>query len=140
MKYTILLLGALLMGLQQINAQNYFWIGFTDKNNSEYSLNNPEMYLSERAIQRRINQNIPIDSLDLPVNKNYIDSVLTLDVEFVHASKWLNGMTVRCDSANLADSIISWDFIREVQLTKPGAATKSAFNKFEEITLLYRRR
>ncbi|HYQ56976.1 MAG TPA: S8 family serine peptidase [Draconibacterium sp.] len=132
MKYTILLLGALLMGLQQINAQNYFWIGFTDKNNSEYSLEHPESYLSERAIQRRINQNIPIDSLDLPVNKNYIDSVLTLNVEFVHASKWLNGITVRSDSANLKDSIISWDFIREAQLTKPTVLLKSAFNKFKE--------
>ncbi|MDX8340670.1 S8 family serine peptidase [Draconibacterium sp. IB214405] len=131
MKYTILLLCTLLMGLQQINAQNYFWIGFTDKNNSEYSLDNPSVYLSERAIERRINQNIPIDSLDLPVNQNYIDSVLTLNVELVHASKWLNGITVSCDSTNLADSL-TWDFIREVQLTKPGTATKSTFNKFED--------
>ncbi|QIA09261.1 S8 family serine peptidase [Draconibacterium halophilum] len=130
MKYTILILGVLLMGFQQLNAQNYFWIGFTDKNNSEYSLDNPEAYLSERAIQRRINQNILIDSLDLPVNQNYIDSVLTLNVELVHASKWLNGLTVRSDSANLADSISSWNFISEVQLTKPAATAKSGYNKF----------
>nr|WP_163321904.1 S8 family serine peptidase [Draconibacterium mangrovi] len=132
MRYIILLLGTLLMGLQQVSAQNYFWIGFTDKNNSEYSLDNPEMYLSERAIQRRFNQNIAIDSLDLPVNQNYIDSVLTLDVELVHTSKWLNGITVRCDSATLADSLVYWSFIREVQLTKPDISTKSTFNKFAD--------
>ena len=132
MRYTIILLGALLLGLQQINAQNYFWIGFTDKNNSEYSLDQPEMYLSERAIQRRINQNIALDSLDLPVNQNYIDSVLTLNVALVHASKWLNGITVRCDSATLADSLGYWSFIREVQLTKPDISTKSIFNKFAD--------
>ncbi|WP_297100840.1 S8 family serine peptidase [uncultured Draconibacterium sp.] len=132
MRYTILLLGTLLLGLQQINAQNYFWIGFADKNNSEYSLDHPGTYLSERAIQRRINQNISIDSLDLPVNQNYIDSVLTLDVELVHASKWLNGITVRCDSATLADSLGYWSFIREVQLTKPDITSKSIRNKFAD--------
>nr|WP_319269552.1 S8 family serine peptidase [uncultured Draconibacterium sp.] len=132
MKYTIILLGALLMGFQQINAQNYFWIGFTDKNNSEYSLDHPEAYLSARAIQRRTKQNIAIDSLDLPVNQNYIDSVLTLNVEFVHTSKWLNGITVRCDSANLADSVLHWDFVREIQLTKPASIIKSVSNKFAD--------
>ncbi len=120
------------LGVQAIHAQNYFWIGFTDKNNSEYSLDHPEMYLSERAIQRRSNQNIAIDSLDLPVKQNYIDSVLTLDVELVHASKWLNGITVRCDSATLADSLGYWSFIREVQLTKPDISTKSLYNKFAD--------
>ena len=132
MKYTIILLGALLIGFQQINAQNYFWIGFTDKNNSEYSLDHPEAYLSARAIQRRTKQNIAIDSLDLPVNQNYIDSVLTLNVEFVHTSKWLNGITVRCDSANLADSVLHWDFVREIQLTKPASIIKSVSNKFAD--------
>ncbi|WP_319589446.1 S8 family serine peptidase [uncultured Draconibacterium sp.] len=132
MKYTIILLGALLMGFQQINAQNYFWIGFTDKNNSEYSLDHPEAYLSARAIQRRTKQNIAIDSLDLPVNQNYIDSVLTLNVEFVHTSKWLNGITVRCDSANLADSVLHWDFVHEIQLTKPASIIKSVSNKFAD--------
>nr|WP_321996962.1 S8 family serine peptidase [Draconibacterium orientale] len=132
MKYIILLLGTLWLGVQAIHAQNYFWIGFTDKNNSEYSLDHPEMYLSERAIQRRSNQNIAVDSLDLPVKQTYIDSVLTLDVELVHASKWLNGITVRCDSATLADSLGHWSFIREVQLTKPGMSTKSLHNKFAD--------
>ncbi|WP_081804751.1 S8 family serine peptidase [Draconibacterium orientale] len=132
MRYIILLLGMLWLGVQAIHAQNYFWIGFTDKNNSEYSLDHPEMYLSERAIQRRINQNIAVDSLDLPVKQTYIDSVLTLEVELVHASKWLNGITVRCDSATLADSLGNWSFIREVQLTKPGMSTKSLHNKFAD--------
>ncbi|WP_319231806.1 S8 family serine peptidase [Draconibacterium orientale] len=132
MRYIILLLGMLWLGVQAIHAQNYFWIGFTDKNNSEYSLDHPEMYLSGRAIQRRINQNIAVDSLDLPVKQTYIDSVLTLDVELVHASKWLNGITVRCDSATLADSLGYWSFIREVQLTKPGMSTKSLHNKFAD--------
>ncbi len=113
-------------------AQNYYWLAFTDKNNSEYSLDEPEEYLSERAIQRRANQNILIDSLDLPVNQNYIDSVLSLGVEFVHASKWLNGITIKSDSSKLADTLLSFPFVDFVQLSKPDQSTKSAFDKFSD--------
>ena len=48
-----------------INAQiapNKYWVQFTDKNDSPYSINNPEEYLSERAIQRRQDYNIAIDN------------------------------------------------------------------------------
>ena len=47
-----------------INAQiapDKYWVQFTDKNDSPYSINNPEEYLSERAIQRRQDYNIAID-------------------------------------------------------------------------------
>ncbi|WP_297090979.1 S8 family serine peptidase [uncultured Draconibacterium sp.] len=136
MKYLIIFAIIGFWGLQQLNAQNYYWIGFTDKNNSSYSLDHPEAYLSERAIQRRIRQNIQLDSLDLPVNKTYIDSVLSLDVTFVHASKWLNGITVKTDSANLGQQLESWAFISEVHLTKPGTITKQAYNKFNDETIV----
>jgi len=118
------------------SAQNFYWIAFTDKANSPYSLDHPEEYLSERAIQRRINQNIDIDSLDLPVNQMYIDSVLTLDVSLVHASKWLNGMTVKTESLVLADSLSDWTFVKYVQLTKPAQTIKSAYSKFADEVVL----
>ena len=69
-----------------------YWIGFTDKINSNYTLNNPLGYLSERAILRREKQAILIDSLDLPVSQLYIQSVLAAgDFELWAISKWLNG-------------------------------------------------
>lgn len=125
---TILLVTASLA----IKAQNYYWIGFSDKNNSPYSISSPEEYLSERAIERRLNQNIQIDSLDLPVNSEYVDSVLTLDVEFVHASKWLNGITVKTNSDTLSKVVSDWSFIKDIQRTKPAIISKSAFNKFDD--------
>lgn len=114
-----------------VSGQNYYWIGFTDKHNSEFSLDNPEAYLSVRAIERRNKQNVPIDSLDLPVNQFFIDSVLTLDVEFVHASKWLNGMTVSTEIENLGDILADWTFIDYIQRTKV-LDLKSATSKFNE--------
>ena len=60
-----------------LNAQTpmKYWVQFTDKGNNPYSLSNPSAYLSNRAIQRRLNQNIPIDSLDLPVTPMYVQGV-----------------------------------------------------------------
>ena len=42
-------------------------ISLKDKVATEYSLKRPEKFLSERAIERRKKQNLPIDSTDLPV-------------------------------------------------------------------------
>ncbi|MCY1720940.1 S8 family serine peptidase [Prolixibacteraceae bacterium Z1-6] len=130
MKYSILFIVFFFVYVFQIKAQNYYWIAFTDKNNTNYSLDNAGEYLSERAIERRERQNIAIDSLDLPVNSWYVDSVLSLDVEFVHASKWLNGITVKTDVDSLDKIIPDWYFVKEIQLTKPALTNKSSSNKF----------
>lgn len=132
MKSFVLLIFALVLTFST-KAQNFYWIGFTDKNNSTHSLDNPEEYLSQRAIQRREKQNIPIDTLDLPVSSIYIDSILKVaDVDLVHASKWLNGITVksRIDSVDIQFPELA--FVREVQRTKPNLTQKSASNKFSE--------
>jgi subtilisin family serine protease len=132
MKYILLFVFVFLLFAFHAKAQNYYWIAFNDKSSTEYSLSHPEVYLSQRAIERRERQNIPIDSLDLPVNSNYIDSVLTLDVTLKHASKWLNGITVSTDLEGLDTCLVKWDFVKEVQLTKPSLSTKSALNKFSD--------
>lgn len=130
MKRKILLAILLITAVLPVLAQNYFWIGFTDKNNTPYSIAKPNEFLSERAIQRRDRQQIEIDSLDLPVNKNYIKEVTDLGVEFVHSSKWLNGITVKVAIDSFEYKAKQLPFVKEVQLTK-SAATKSAFNKWE---------
>lgn len=132
MRHTIFFILFLQLLCFKTKAQNYYWIAFTDKNNTPYFLSAPEDYLSERALERREKQNIPIDSLDLPVNTNYIDSVLSLDVEFVHASKWLNGITIKTNLDGLDEKIRDWSFVKEVQLTKPNNVNKSIRTKFEK--------
>jgi serine protease AprX len=112
-------------------AQEYYWVGFSDKNDTPFSLSSPEDYLSERAIQRRIKQNIAIDSLDLPVNQNYIGEVIKVGASFIHASKWLNGITVKAETDSFAIKVSKLPFVKEVQLTK-GLAKKSAIQKFNE--------
>jgi serine protease AprX len=113
-------------------AQEYYWVGFSDKNDNSFSLSAPETYLSERAIQRRIKQNIAIDSLDLPVNQNYIQEVVKIGASFIHASKWLNGITVKAETDSFAIKVSKLPFVKEFQLTK-SAVKKSAIQKFAEL-------
>ena len=114
MKKTLLIatLIALCTGaFAQIGPDLYF-IEFTDKNNTPYSLDNPQEYLSQRAIDRRQTQNIAIDSLDLPVNPSYIVALQELGLEIVNPTKWLNGTTVRTNDYNLVLQARNLPFVK----------------------------
>ena len=99
--------------------QSWYWIGFTDKAGSPHSIHKPETFLSERAIERRVRQNIPIDISDLPVSRIYVDSILRSGAILMHSSRWLNGITVQALNESLYYQWKNLGFIREIQLTKP---------------------
>lgn len=48
--------------------ENIYFVQFSDKLGTPYSLSRPEDFLSERAILRRQKYSIAIDSTDLPVS------------------------------------------------------------------------
>jgi len=121
MKYLIAIL-MLSVGLNQLSAQNGYFVSFTDKNDSPYSINAPETFLSERAIERRVKQNIAISESDLPVNPKYIDSLRNAGIEVRHTTKWLNGAIVFSADQNLMDTLDRVSFIKAVDLTKPTQA------------------
>lgn len=111
---TIIYLVIALVTGQEVLAQtgNRYWIEFTDKNNSPFSISNPAAYLSQRAIQRRQRQGIPIDSTDLPVNPAYLDSLIAKGATVRHKSKWLNGATIEVPNAQILANIQALPFVR----------------------------
>lgn len=96
--------------------QDYYFVKLRDKANSTYHLSQPQDFLSERAISRRIKHNCPIDSMDLPVNSVYIDSIKTTGITVHHISKWFNGLTVMATHEQI-QVIQSFDFVDSVELT-----------------------
>lgn len=98
-------------------------ISLKDKAVTEYSLSNPEKYLSEKAIERRRKQNLPIDSTDLPVCRKYIDEIRKQGVSVVTTGKWNNFVTVSCNDTTLIDRIAELPFVltTEKVWTSPGA-------------------
>lgn len=108
-----------------------YFIKFTDKNNTPYSLSNPEVYLSKRAIDRRNKQDITINENDLPVTPAYVDSLKKLGIIVKHTTKWLNGAIVFSNNTNLMDTLDRVSFIRHVEKTKSSTVRKSTSDKFE---------
>lgn len=87
------------------SSYNTYFIQFRDKSNSVYSLSSPLLYLSAKAVDRRIRTGVGFDSLDIPVNANYIQQVLQLgNSNLLLKSKWFNSITVELLDTALADS------------------------------------
>lgn len=75
--------------------EKYYRVFFTDKANSTFSIDQPEAFLSQRSLDRRNRQNIPINEDDLPVSPVYLDSLKALGaLEIHHCSKWTNSTTI----------------------------------------------
>ncbi len=118
-----------------LNAQNYkYWVKLSDKQNNTYSISNPEAFLSEKAIQRRSNQGIAIDSTDLPVSQYYIDEIEKLGAEVLVTSKWLNGVTIAVNSTGIATDVSALPFVEEVAMSWKSTNVKSSKDKFANET------
>lgn len=96
-------------------ATNIYWVQFTDKANSPYSIDNPEAYLSARALQRRANLGIGIDEYDIPVNPQYLQTVADCGAELINPSKWLNGVSVYVTDPSVIDAINALEFVQVVR-------------------------
>jgi len=98
-----------------------YWIRFTDKANTPYSLSSPGDYLSQRSIERRIRQGIAIDSLDLPVDPAYISALLAAGAfDLVNRHKWFNAVTIRSIDTLALDTLDQLPFVAEVRRTNDG--------------------
>ena len=113
--------GLLLVAVVQLQAMGQtapdrYWVQFTDKTNSPYSINNPEAFLSQRAIERRTKRGISIVQNDLPVNPHYIDSVRALgDIQLLHRSKWFNAITIFSTDSMAVEQIRTLSFVTQVK-------------------------
>lgn len=111
----LLLFSAVVAFAQAQVATNIYWVQFTDKNNSPYSLDDPEAYLSQRALQRRANQGIAIDEYDLPVNPQYLQAVADCGAQLLNPSKWLNGVSVYTTNSSVISAINALEFVSVVR-------------------------
>lgn len=104
-------------------APGRYWVEFTDKDNTPYSVNNPEEFLSQRAIDRRTDQDIAIIENDLPVNPEYVELVAGTGAIVLNVSKWFNSVTVVANSQDIIDAINDLPFV--LSLSKSSANDKN---------------
>lgn len=109
MKKTILIIVLLISAFSY--SQEEAWVYFKDKPNSQYYLANPLQMLSQRALNRRTIQSIPLDLKDVPIHQPYIDQITaTSGIAVKASSKWMNCLHVRGTQA-VIQSIRSLPFV-----------------------------
>ncbi|MCL2168148.1 MAG: S8 family serine peptidase [Lentimicrobiaceae bacterium] len=119
MKYLSLFILFILFSIA-LSAQQKYAVYFTDKNNSPYSIENPEQFLSQRAIDRRNRHSIGIDIQDLPVNPQYVQQLKDMGAKVPFTSKWLNCALVSCPQT-LINQIEQLPFVSQIIYISPGA-------------------
>lgn len=112
-------------------AQDRYVLQLTDKNNSPFSISNPSAYLSARAIQRRINQGIPVDITDLPVNPAYQNGIAATGATILGHSKWHNVVLIQTSSAVVLNAISLLPYVSNVTgVGRPANGNGIPYNKF----------
>jgi len=96
------------------SGQNKYFIYLKDKTGSSFSINKPEEFLSARSINRRKTQKIAINLRDIPVNKTYIDQIITKGAKVLGKSKWLNAVLIAATETQL-NEIKKLSFVSSVE-------------------------
>ncbi|MBO9585569.1 MAG: S8 family serine peptidase [Flavobacterium sp.] len=96
-------------------AQEDAWVYFNGKPNAQAFYDNPLTELSQRALDRRTNQNIALDITDAPLETSYVNQITTSTGITVKAqSKWLNALHIQGSQANI-NALKSLAFVQKVE-------------------------
>lgn len=114
MKKKILLVFIFSFFVTFLFAQNTFYVvKFKDKIGTPFSISQPLQFLSQRAIDRRQRQRLPIDETDLPITPRYIDSIRLLgNVIIINQSKWLNQVCISTTDQTALEKINQFSFVQ----------------------------
>ena len=116
------------------------WVYFTDKPNASTYLNNPTSILSQRAIDRRLKQNITLDTRDAPIEQMYYDAIKnTSGISVMAKSKWLNAIHVRASETVIEDLMNTFSFVASIDfanklLNNRGTSQQQQANHLDKLT------
>ena len=86
-----------------------------DLDHTPFSVNRPSEFLSQRSIDRRKRQGIPIDLTDLPVAPAYEKQVTDAGIEIVGKSKWNNTLLIRIHKDKELRKLEGLEFITKMK-------------------------
>ena len=114
-------------------SQQDAWVYFNAKPNSQFYLDTPLEMLTQRALDRRTNQNIAIDFKDIPVEESYIDQVkVAAGITVMAKSKWMNAVHVRGSQANI-NSLALLSFVSKVDFADKSLNQTAKIAKLSKI-------
>ncbi len=119
--------------LSKIQAQepvDRWWVFFDHKKNTPFSIDKPESFLSERALEKRMKFDVPITEADLPVDPQYLERLASLNLTLRHTSRWFNAVSVELDAEDedLMATIEALAFVSELRPVGRRKNTNSALS------------
>ena len=114
-------------------AQDRYAVFFKFKPQKEYSLGSPSKFLTEKAIQRRLREKFPLDSLDLPVTPSYIQGISSHSQELLYVSKWLNAAIVVTDAEG-KKKMEGLPFVQKVDWVAKGFISRTGNRNSTEVS------
>ncbi|MBC8314615.1 MAG: S8 family serine peptidase [Bacteroidales bacterium] len=115
---TILAIFLLFLSAAAQIAPDKYFVEFTDKDNSPFSIDEPLEFLSPRAVARREIAGIPIVINDLPVNPSYVEAVSLIGPQILNQVKWFNGITIYTTNPDHITAIELLPFVNKVVKNK----------------------
>ncbi|CAM3915475.1 S8 family serine peptidase [Flavobacterium branchiophilum] len=109
-------------GMAQEDARVYF----ADKPNASVYLSNPLLMLSQRALDRRLAQNIPLSVQDVPLYQPYWDTIANANgIVIKTSSKWMNCVHVR-GSVSQINALANLSFVSHIEFANPTLNSKTS--------------
>lgn len=107
----------------ELKAQvNSYFVRFTDKENTPYTINAPEFFLTQRAIDRRNNQRIQVTEEDLPPTPTYVIGLdNTGSVSVRYTSRWFNGAIIQASAVD-AETVKQLSYVASIEYIAPAIA------------------
>ena len=97
----LLLLGGPFTASGQATTRKYLVL-LRDKAGTPYRIDQPDRFLSQRAILRRQKQNIAVLERDLPVNPAYVTQLQRTGAKIWYPSRWFNAVLVEATDSTVA--------------------------------------
>jgi hypothetical protein len=95
-------------------SQEDAWVYFNAKPSAQNYFDSPLSMLSQRALDRRTNQNIALDFTDIPLEKAYVTQIKSnTGIVVMAQSKWLNALHIRGNQVNIL-ALKSFSFVDKV--------------------------
>lgn len=99
-------------------------VSFLDKKESIYTVDEPELFLSHRSLQRREKYAIEVTREDIPICETYLDSLKSLGAAIYSKSKWLNSAVVGVEDDSIIPLILRFSFVDTIVKVAPRRKNK----------------
>lgn len=98
-----------------VQSQEHAWVYFKDKPNASVYLSNPNLMLTQKAIDRRVKQEIDIVKNDVPLDPYYIELVAaSTGITIKARSKWMNAVHVLGFKTDI-ENLLNLSFVDKIE-------------------------